>query len=149
MKKSFLILICIFIVTGCNSKSNETINDKITCTKNEESEGLTSTSKTIVYFENNSISKYQISIDTKVPEKYQNIIDTLYNEALTSFNEYKDYSGVDVESNKGKDTIKASMTVTKSKIKDIDKEKINELLDLSSNKETIKNSFEANEYTCK
>lgn len=151
MKKTVLLLCVFVLLTGCGSTKNKksTETKTITCSLKQIDNDFTSISEVEVNFSNNSIDNYTTSTNIEVPDEYTNLMDTLLNQAKEPFLEYENLSGITIDSKSDKDSIYVALTVDSSKVEEKDLEKVNELLDLSSDYNTIKNSFEALDYECK
>ncbi len=142
MKKILFVSVMLFLLTGCGKNS-------ITCSLKQEENGFVSNTSTKVNFKNNKISSYTITSDIDVPDEYSSSMDLLLEKGKEPYLQYEKLSGTTLKSNSSKNKIHIELNVNASKIKESDKEKLNELLDLSANYKTIKNSFEKAKYECK
>ena len=141
MKKMFLLLASILLLTGCGEK-------KLTCTKTAESEGLKMNEEIILYYKEDKISGGSFTAELEVPEEYIEYIGDLKSEMEEEYEDIKNIADLTIDSKDNKVKVNISY-----KTKGLTEDELDELyyggLYAEVNLEETKKEYEENEYTCK
>lgn len=142
MKKGFCLLslgLMMFALSGC------TTQNKLYCTKVTSSDTDTTMQEITVHFKDEMVKDMSLSISQKMNASTEAAVDESYQKLLGTLDKYKDNPGYKITSKKSSDTIHINLFVEPAKIVQEDQ---NLILDFSANKESVKNSYVEQGFTC-
>lgn len=143
MKKGLMALVAmgiVFILTGCGTET-------LTCTMSQDESGMKMNQEAVVTFENNEVTKMNMSVDVEVDDTYANYISTMESMLESQFTQFSDNGAkVDVSSSGNKINVSIDMDV--KNMTDEQKKNLN-MEDVYGSKEATKKELEEQGYTCK
>ena len=143
MKGRYLVLAALFIVvlTGCDKKKT------LTCTKSENTTGMTLTTTNITEFINDKISLIKMDVDVKLESNYVKYKDTIKKSLENQYSTYKNVKGITYHADVKNDTLTFSLVVDNKSISKNVREKLS--ISDKDNYEKSKKDMESDGYTCK
>lgn len=96
--KLFIMLLSLFLITGCENQSLE-------CSKEEKLDTGVSVEKQAFLFKNDKIDEYSTSIELKLNSEYKKYKDILFNTFESSFMSFKGKKGLEYKVIKNDDNI--------------------------------------------
>lgn len=141
MKKVFpLIIICVFLITGCGEK-------KLECNASDSSNGVELKTKIVAKFKKGLIKTLDMELDNNL-ENYSGSSQYYISVIKKVYDTYNDLEGVDVTFDEKDSNIKVIIKVDVDHMTGKSLEKFN-FFDLNGEFKNLKSEFEAKGYTCK
>ncbi len=138
---SFLVL-TLSIVSGCGREKI------LTCTKSEDSVGMTMNQNIITTFKGNKLTKINMSIDVIVDDQYKSQIETIESSLKSQFSNYENQKGITFKTSSKDKTVNLNIIADLKNIDSKTKEKL-EMAEAGEKYKNVKADFENDGYKCK
>ncbi len=130
------------IVTGCGGEKT------LTCTKSDDSTGMTMNQNIVTTFKSNKATKVDMSIDVVVDDQYKSQIGNIESSLKKQFSSYEEQKGVTFKTSTKDKTVNVNIVADLEKMDDAARKKLN-ITATDEKYDDVKEDFEDEGYSCK